>query len=33
VLEYNEDDVRATWHVREWMERLDSQSDEDAQAT
>ena len=33
VLEYNEDDVRATWHVREWMERLDSQSYEDAQAT
>ena len=26
VLEYNEDDVRATWHVREWMERLDSES-------
>ena len=23
VLEYNEDDVRATWHVREWMQRLD----------
>ena len=24
VLEYNEDDVRATWHVREWMEKLDA---------
>ncbi len=23
VLEYNEDDVRATWHVREWMQGID----------
>ena len=28
VLEYNEDDVRATWHVREWIEQLDSASAE-----
>lgn len=26
VLEYNEDDVRATWHVREWMQRLDDEA-------
>jgi len=24
VLEYNEDDVLATWHVREWLEQFDS---------
>lgn len=23
VLEYNEDDVLATWHLREWMQRID----------
>ena len=33
VLEYNEDDVRATWHVREWMDRLDAETHEDAQPT
>lgn len=33
VLEYNEDDVRATWHVREWMELLDSRSPEDGEVT
>ncbi|PIE21086.1 MAG: nuclease [Arachnia propionica] len=25
VLEYNEDDVRATWAVREWFDRLDAE--------
>ncbi|MGL4832534.1 MAG: TM0106 family RecB-like putative nuclease, partial [Propionibacteriaceae bacterium] len=26
VLEYNEDDVRATWALREWMKRSDTES-------
>ncbi|MFV0430022.1 MAG: TM0106 family RecB-like putative nuclease [Arachnia sp.] len=28
VLEYNEDDVRATWEVREWLERIDAEAHE-----